>query len=133
MALTRRDVARELRELIAALDRRVPRAERARQAPLIRDCQRMTPHEEPRRTEPHSRVRDETWKTEIERRLKEMVVRVSDVSLCRYEEGRIENVQDATESVHAHSGDRKIADRGDGAVPQFESARYIHAQIRSEM
>ena len=38
MALTRRDVARELRELIAALDRRVPRAERAGEASIARDA-----------------------------------------------------------------------------------------------
>jgi hypothetical protein len=38
MALSRADAVSELRELIAALDRRVPRAERAGEAAIARDA-----------------------------------------------------------------------------------------------
>jgi hypothetical protein len=38
MALSRTDAVSELRELIAALDRRVPRAERAGEAAIARDA-----------------------------------------------------------------------------------------------
>ncbi len=38
MAVTRSDLARELRELIAALDRRVPRVERAGEAAIAREA-----------------------------------------------------------------------------------------------
>ena len=38
MAMTASDLARELEELIAALDRRVPRVERAGEAAIARDA-----------------------------------------------------------------------------------------------
>ena len=38
MAITRSNLARELEELIAALDRRVPRVERAGEAAIARDA-----------------------------------------------------------------------------------------------
>ena len=38
MAITPNDVARELRELIAALDRRVPRVDQAGEAAIARDA-----------------------------------------------------------------------------------------------
>ena len=38
MAVTNSDLARELRELIAALDRRVPRVEQAGEAAIARDA-----------------------------------------------------------------------------------------------
>ena len=41
MAMTHADLARELHELIAALDRRVPRVEQAGEASIARDAARL--------------------------------------------------------------------------------------------
>ena len=41
MAMSRADLARELQELIAALDRRVPRVERAGESAIARDAARL--------------------------------------------------------------------------------------------
>src|SRR3972149_1538689 len=65
---------------------------------------------------------DEAREAKVESSLEEFVVGVGDVGVGRDEEEGVEDVDDVTEGVHAHAGEREILNRVERARPVSDAA-----------